>query len=162
MSISGARGLIHISVALLSNTSMHYDKGHFWTTGCSVAHVQSSKCREEKSVHYHHRKKIFWGTFLASKKNFAGRRWTPKPYETRKTISTTENFPLLPPLFSAKKSSALEQGGVCFLSPRKWLKVKERQRSHMPAWSQKSKKNKGQPHRTGLIGQDTASAESIA
>ena len=37
--------------------------------------------------------------------------------KTRKTISNTEIFPLWPPLLSAKKSSALEQGGVCFLFP---------------------------------------------
>ena len=37
------------------------------------------------------------------------------PMKTRKTISTTEIFPLWPPFLSAKKSSALEQGGVCSL-----------------------------------------------
>ena len=35
--------------------------------------------------------------------------------KTRKTISTTEILPLWPPFFSAKKSSTLEQGSVCFL-----------------------------------------------
>ena len=34
--------------------------------------------REGKSVHDHHRKKIIWGTFLASKENFPGRWWTQK------------------------------------------------------------------------------------
>ena len=38
--------------------------------------------------------------------------------KTRKTISTTEIFRLWPPFFSAKKSSAPEQGGVCILFPR--------------------------------------------
>ena len=37
--------------------------------------------------------------------------------KTRQTISTTEIFPLWTPFFFAKKSSALEQGGVCFLFP---------------------------------------------
>ena len=37
--------------------------------------------------------------------------------KNKKTISTTEIFPLWTPFFSAKKSSALEQGGVCFLFP---------------------------------------------
>ena len=36
--------------------------------------------REEKSVHDHHRKKIIWGTFLASKKNLPGQWWIRKPY----------------------------------------------------------------------------------
>ena len=35
----------------------------------------------------------------------------------KNTISTTEIFPLCPLFFSARKSSALEQGGVCFLLP---------------------------------------------
>ena len=75
--------------------------------------------REEKNVHGHHRKKIFWGTFLVSKKNFPGRWWIPKPYENpMKTISTTEIFPQWAPFFPAKKSSALEQGGVCFFFSR--------------------------------------------
>ena len=74
--------------------------------------------REERSAHDHHRKKIFWGTFLASKKNFPGRWWIQKPYENQKNhISTTGIFPLWPQFFSAKKSSALQQGGVCFFCP---------------------------------------------
>ena len=36
--------------------------------------------------------------------------------KTIKTISTTEIFPLWPPIFFGKKSSSLEQGGVCFFS----------------------------------------------
>ena len=90
---------------------------------CVMSKMRSSvdggkQDREEKSVHCHHRKKIFWGTFLASKKNFPGWWWIHKPYENQeKPTSTTELFPLLPPFFSAKKSSALEQGGVCFLFP---------------------------------------------
>ena len=46
--------------------------------------------------------------------------------ETRKTISTTEIFPLWTPLFSAKKSSGLEQGGVCFLLSSQNVAGKER------------------------------------
>ena len=38
-------------------------------------------CREEKSVHDHHRKKIFWRTFLTPKINFPGRWWIQKPYK---------------------------------------------------------------------------------
>ena len=52
------------------------------------------KYREEKSVHYHHRKKIFWRTFLASKRNFPD-RWKNK--------STTEFFSLWPPFSRQRK-----------------------------------------------------------
>ena len=57
-------------------------------------------CREGKSAHDHHRQKIFWGTFLASKRNFPGWWWIYKNLmKTRKAISTTEIFPLWPPFF---------------------------------------------------------------
>ena len=60
------------------------------------------------------------GTFLASgRKTFQVGGGYKNPMKTRKTISTTEIFPLWAPFFSAKKSSALEQGGVCFLFPSK-------------------------------------------
>ena len=72
--------------------------------------------REDTSAHDHHRKKIIWGTFLTSKKTFQISGAYKILMKTRKTISTTEIFPLWPPFFfSAKKTSALEQGGVCFL-----------------------------------------------
>ena len=76
------------------------------------------KMQRRKKIHDHHRKKIFWGTFLASRKNIPGRWWIQKPCENQETISTTEIFPLWPQFSSAKKSSALEQGGVCFPFPR--------------------------------------------
>ena len=38
---------------------------------------------KEKNVHDHHRKKIIWGAFLASKKNFPGRWWIQKPYKNQ-------------------------------------------------------------------------------
>ena len=59
--------------------------------------------REEKSVHDHHRKKIFWGTFLASKKTFQASGGYKNPIKTRKTISTTEIFPLWTPFFLQRK-----------------------------------------------------------
>ena len=57
--------------------------------------------------------------------NFSGLKAKPfqagggykNPIKTRKIISTTEIFPLWTPLFSGKKSSALEQGGVWFVFP---------------------------------------------
>ena len=53
----------------------------------------NSQTREDKSVHDHHRKKIFGGTFLAGMNSFPGRWWIEKPYKkNRKTISTTKIF----------------------------------------------------------------------
>ena len=83
--------------------------------------IMSEKCpksKEEKSVHDHHRKNFFGVTFLASKKTFQASGGYKNPVRTRKTISTTEIFPLWPPLFSAKKSFSLVQADVCFLFPR--------------------------------------------
>ena len=53
---------------------------------CPPEHLPTEDCylhpgREEKSVHNHHRKKIFWRTILASKKNFPCRWWIQKPYK---------------------------------------------------------------------------------
>ena len=76
--------------------------------GRPVSHIG----REEKSVHDHHRKKIFWRTFLASKRTFQAGGGYKSPIKTSKAISTTEIFPLWPPFCSAKRSSAL-----CFLFP---------------------------------------------
>ena len=94
--------------------SVRFRRGGGWARGGgSEFRGDFPQSREEKSVHNHHRKKIFWTTFLASKKNFP-RRWRIQKnlIKTRKAISTTEIFPLWTPFFSAKKSSALEQGGV--------------------------------------------------
>ena len=81
--------------------------------------VKNARCFNEqkrvKSVHNHHRKKIFWRTFLASKKNFPGRWWIQKPYKNQENHIHHRNLSSVDPIFSAKKSSALEQGGVCFL-----------------------------------------------
>ena len=51
---------------------------------------------------------LFW----QQKKTFqAGGRYK-NPIKTRETISTTEIFPLWPPLLVSKTSSSLEQGGM--------------------------------------------------
>ena len=64
-------------------------------------------------------RKSFGELFWPQRKTFQVGGGYKNPMKTRKTISTTEIFPLWPPFFfSAKKSSALEQGGVCFLFPR--------------------------------------------
>ena len=65
---------------------------------------------EEKSVHDHHRKKVFWGTFLASKKNSPGRWWIQKPYENQGSHIYHRNLSSVAPIFPAKKSSALVEG----------------------------------------------------
>ena len=74
----------------------------------------SSCPQRRKNVHNHHRKKIIWRTFLASKKNFPGRWWIQKPYKNQENHIHHRNVPSVDPIFSAKKSSALEQGGVYF------------------------------------------------
>ena len=61
-------------------------------------------------------------TFLASKKNISGRWWIQKPYKNQENHIHHRNLSSVDPFFSAKKSSALEQGGVRFLFPS--LKVK--------------------------------------
>ena len=68
------------------------------------------------------KRKSFGELFWPQRNTFQAGGNTKK---TRKTISTTEIFPLWPPFFSAKKSSSLEQCGVCCLfkafSPKKGL-----------------------------------------
>ena len=56
----------------------------------------------------------FWGTSLAAKKNFSGRWWIREPHKNRKTISTTEFFPLCPSFFRQRKF--LTGAGRCMLS----------------------------------------------
>ena len=79
--------------------------------------------REGKKVHNHHRKKIFWRTVLASKKNFPGRWWIQKPYKNQENPIHHRNLSSVDPIFSAKKSSALEQGGVRILFPSHKIKA---------------------------------------
>ena len=62
-------------------------------------------------------RKSFGELFWSQRKTFQAGGGYKNPIKTRKTISTTEIFPLWTPFFSAKKSSALEQGGVRFLFP---------------------------------------------
>ena len=76
-------------------------------------------CREERSVCNHHRKNRFWRTFLASKENFPGRWLIPKPYRNQENHIHHRNLSSVAPIFSAKKSSSLEQGSVYFF-PQIW------------------------------------------
>ena len=81
-------------------------------------HSFSAECdREEKNVHDHHRKKSFGELFLASKKNFQVGGGYKNPMKTKNHIYHRKSFLCGPRFFSAKKSSALEQGNVWFLFP---------------------------------------------
>ena len=75
----------------------------------------ASGCREEKSVHDHHRKKIFWGTFLASKKNFPGRWWIQKPYENQENHICHQNLSSVAPILLGKEKFCTG-AGRCMLS----------------------------------------------
>ena len=75
---------------------------------------------ERKKVHMHTtttERKYFGELFWPQRKTFQAGGGYKNPMIARKTISTIEIFPLLLPFFSAEESSALEQGGVCFLFP---------------------------------------------
>ena len=73
------------------------------------------KNREERSVHDHHRKKIIWGTFLASKKNFPGRWWMQEPYENQKSHIYHRNLSSVAPIFLGKEKFRAG-AGRCMLS----------------------------------------------
>ena len=76
---------------------------------------QNPKIQRSKNVHDHHRKKIFWGTFLASKQNFPGRWCFPKtlqkpgkPYLPPKSFLCGSHF--------VGKEKFLTGAGRCMLS----------------------------------------------
>ena len=71
------------------------------------------------------KRKSFGELFWSQRKNFQMSGGYKIPMKTRRTISTTEIFPLWTPFFSGKKSSALEQGGVCFLFPSVYFGLRE-------------------------------------
>ena len=62
-------------------------------------------------------RKSFGELFWSQRKTFQACGGYKNPIKTRKTISTTEICPLWTTFFSAKRSSALEQGGVWLLFP---------------------------------------------
>ena len=68
-------------------------------------------------------RKSFGELFWPQRKTFQAGGGYKNPIKTRKD-HTTEIFPLWTPFFSAKKSSALEQGGVWFLFPSKMERLK--------------------------------------
>ena len=66
--------------------------------------------REEESVHDHHRRNIFWTTFLALKKNFPGQWWIQRPCKIYH-----QNLSFVAPFLSAKKK-ILTGAGWCMVS----------------------------------------------
>ena len=99
------------SASQLSRSSVYSSPGK--PLGVSVLKV---KChREEKGVHDHHRKKIFWGTFLASKKNFPSRWWIQSPYENQENHIYHRNVSSVAPIFFAKEKFCTG-AGRCMLS----------------------------------------------
>ena len=77
--------------------------------------------REEKAYMTTTERKSFGELFWPQRKNFPGRWWIQKPYENQENHIYHRDLSSVAPLFSAKKSSALEQGGVCFLFPSLWI-----------------------------------------
>ena len=69
------------------------------------------KIREEESVHDHHRKKIVWTTFLASKRTFQASGGYQNPIKTKET----EIISSLAPIFFGKDKFLTGAGGVRFL-----------------------------------------------
>ena len=73
---------------------------------------------EKKNVHDHHRKKIIWKTFLASKRNtFQVGGGYQNPMKTRKTISTTESFLCGPHFFWQRKVLHWSRAVYAFFFP---------------------------------------------
>ena len=75
----------------------------------------SCRSREEKNIHNHHRKKIFWRTFLAPKKNFPGRWWIQKPYKTLENHIHHRNLSSVDPIFFCKEKFCTG-AGWCMVS----------------------------------------------
>ena len=79
----------------------------------AIERLVGTPYREEKSVHNHHQKKIFWRTFLASKKNFPGWWWIQKPYKNHHIHH--RNLSSVDPLFFCKEKFCTG-AGRCMLS----------------------------------------------
>ena len=79
--------------------------------------------REEKSVHDHHRKKIFWGTFLASKrKTFQAGGGYKKPYKNQESHIYHRNLSSVAPVFfRQRKVPHWSRAAHAFFFPVIWL-----------------------------------------
>ena len=84
----------------------------FWVLFLGLAYREEKKRTQPPTE-----RKSFGELFSPQRKTFQAGGGYENPIKTRKATSTTEIFPLWAPFFSAKKSSALEQGGVWFLFP---------------------------------------------
>ena len=78
--------------------------------------------QRRESVHDHHRKKIFWRTFLASKKNFPGRWWRPKPYKNLENHIYYQNLSSVAPFFFFRQRKVLHwsRAVYAFFFPVSW------------------------------------------
>ena len=75
----------------------------------------TARAEKIKSVHDHHQKKIFWGTFLASKKNFPGQWCIQNPYENPENHMRHRNLSSVAPIFFGKEKFCTG-AGRCMLS----------------------------------------------
>ena len=70
----------------------------------SGAFAECTKTEKKKNVHDHHRKKMFWRTFLASRKNFPGRWWIQKPYTNQESHIHHRNLSSVDPIFFLQRN----------------------------------------------------------
>ena len=112
----------------VSTPNILEDATHEQVWGLNFSHLlRFPQWRLDSGIIFTEKKKAYTTTternsfgelFWPQRKPFQAGGGYKNPMKTTKTISTTEIFPLWPPFFcSAKKSSALEQGCVCFLFP---------------------------------------------
>ena len=92
----------------------------FPTTRLCIQRPHGRTTEKKQSVHDHHRKKIFWGTFWPQRKTFQVGGGYENPMKTKKAISTTEIFPLWPPLFFGKEEFCTGPSGSNELSANGW------------------------------------------
>ena len=90
--------------------------------------------REEKNVHNHHQKTIFWRTFLAPKKNFPGRWWIQKPYKNQENHIHHRNLSSVDPIFFFRQREAAHWSRAvhAFFFPASIWRVSQENRAKPP------------------------------
>ena len=89
-------------------------------------------CTEKKKAYTTNiERKSFGELFWPQRKTFQAGGGYKNPMKTGKTYIYHRNLSSVAPIFSAKKSSALEQGGVCFLLPSLQSSVSPKNTAHM-------------------------------
>ena len=74
-SLKGPKLCSVLSIGVIGKSALEiaqFLRRNFWM-------ISGVPAQRRKNINDHHRKKIIWGTFLASKKNFPGRWWIQKP-----------------------------------------------------------------------------------